>query len=248
MSELGESKAIRFTPVEIKLADVLFFTMRKNLMLFKDLEKKNIHYSIFTYGSTIDVHQTSGKQVKKHVPFAKIEFDWQFLLSRMSEELRADWSSICQIVKCKDPRWEDLEIKFLPIQLLGEFLSFWKKGIRWNINAESLQKLDSALSCSRLRDLADYGKVIGEGSGYLALSDGKDCLLFDYYKLNKILEKNLALSVRKIFLKYYTLGLIFWCVKIRLLYLRSDILNGKIPFRLHESLFLHNLGSLCRRI
>jgi len=132
--------------------------------------------------------------------------------------------------------------------VLDKLLSLWRKGIRWNVSAESLQRFDSSLICSRLGDLADYGQVIGEGSGYLVFSDGTDCLLFDFYKMNKIVEKNLALSIRRIFLKYYTVGLIFWCVKIRLLYLRSDILNGKIPFRLHESLFLHNLGSLCRRI
>ena len=213
-------------------------------MLLKNLERKNVHYSIFSYGSTIDVHQTLEGQVKKHIELAKIELDWQFLLNRVSQEIGANWRSICRTTKCKDPEWEDLEIRFLSIQALDELLSLWKKGSRWDVNAESLQKLDTCLSSARLGDLADYGKVIGESSGYLVLSDGTDCLLFDYYKMIQILEKNLALSVRKISLKYYTLSSIFWCFKIQLLYLQSDILNGKIPCCLHESLFLHSLGNL----
>jgi hypothetical protein len=33
-------------PLEIKVADVLFSAVRKNLMLFKDLGNEHIHYSI----------------------------------------------------------------------------------------------------------------------------------------------------------------------------------------------------------
>jgi len=90
-----ENKAIRSKPVKVNLADVLFFMMGKNLVLFKNLEMKNVHYSIFSYGSTIDVHQTIEGQFKKHTQLAKIELDWEFLQSRMSQDMKANWRSIC---------------------------------------------------------------------------------------------------------------------------------------------------------
>jgi len=68
-------------PIELKLADVVFIAMRKNLMLFKDLGKRYAHYSIFINGSIIDCHETLEIE-NKHVPLLKVEFDWQFLLKR----------------------------------------------------------------------------------------------------------------------------------------------------------------------
>jgi hypothetical protein len=203
-------------PLEIKLADVLFFAMRKNLMLFKDLGRKYVHYSIFIRGSLIDFHQTFEDQ-HRHIALAEIEFDWQFLLNRVIENIKADWRSIFQIVKIGDPEWEDLEIEFLPVQVLMELLSPMMKGARWNVDVKSLEKLESSLSYSRLRDLADCGMIIGSGSGYLVLANGTDCFLFDTDKMSKIIEKSFELSIRKIYLKHYTLGSTLWYVKIRLL-------------------------------
>lgn len=114
-------------PIELKLADILFFTMRKNLMLFKDLRDEHIHYSIFIRGPLIDFHKTF-EGPNRHVPLAEIELDWQFLLNRAIKEVRADWRSIFQIVKTNDPEWEDLEIEFLPVQVLMELLSPLTKG------------------------------------------------------------------------------------------------------------------------
>jgi hypothetical protein len=245
---VNENKAIRSKPVKIILADALFFLWRKDLILFKDLGMRNIHYSVFTYGSTIDIHQTFEGQVKTHIPLAKIELDWQFLLNRMNQEIGANWGSICRTIKCEDPRWEDLEIEFLPIQVLPELLRLWRQGVRWNVNTESLQKLESSVVCSRLGDLADRGNVFGAGSGYLVLSNGTDCSLFDTDRMGKIIEKSIAMSVRKILLRNYTLSLMLWCAKIRLYHLQADILSGKIPCHLRESLFLHSFfNPLCSK-
>ena len=80
-----------------------------------------------------------------------------------------------------------------------------------------LEKLEQSLGYSRLGDLSDCGMIIGTGSGYLVLANGPDCFLFDTDKMSKIIEKSFELSIRKIYLKHYTLGSILWCVKIRLL-------------------------------
>ena len=203
----------------MKLADVLFLAMRKHLMVFKDLtSSKYVHYTMVMNGSLIDFHKTLEDQ-DKHIPLAKIEFDWQFLLKRVSEEISGNWRSIFQIVKTNDPEWEDLEIEFLPIQVLKELLSPVIKGAKWNVDIGFLEKLESSLGYSRLGNLADCGMIIGSGSGYLVLANGKDCFLFDIDKLSKIIEKSFDTSIRKIHLKHYTLGSTLWYVKIRLLHL-----------------------------
>ena len=204
-------------PIEMKLTDVLFLAIRKHLLVFKDLTgSKYVHYTMVMNGSLIDFHKTLEDQ-DRHIPLAKIEFDWQFLLKRVSEEIRGDWRSIFQKVKTEDPEWEDLEIEFLPFQVLMELLSPVIKGAKWNVDMGFLEKLESSLVYSRLGNLADYGMIIGSGSGYLVFSNGKDCFLFDSDKLSKIIEKSFNMSIRKIHLKHYTLGLILWYAKIRLL-------------------------------
>ncbi len=205
-------------PVEIKLADVLFFAMRKNLMLFKDLGKQRVHYSLFINKSMIDFHETLEVE-GRHIPLAKIEFDWQFLLNRVIEKIKADWRSIFQIVKLDDPRREDLEIEFISLQVLMELLSPMMKGARWNVDVESLEKLESSLSCSKLGDLAGYGMIVGTGSGYLVLANGVECFLFDMDRMSKIIDKSFELSIRSIYLRHHSLGSILWYVKIRLLIL-----------------------------
>jgi hypothetical protein len=217
MSSPNEQNVTPFPkPLEIKLADVLFLAMRKNLMLFKDFGKKYIHYSCFINKSMIDFHETFEVE-DRHIPLAKIEFDWQFLLNRVIEKIQADWRSIFQIVKIDDPRWEDLEIEFMPVHVLVELLSPMMKGPRWNIDVKFLEKLESSLSCSKLGDLADCGMVIGTGSGYLVLSNGIDCFLYDTIKMSKIINRSFELSIRKIHLNHYTLSSTLFCLKICLL-------------------------------
>jgi hypothetical protein len=195
--------------------------MRKNLMLFKDLGKKNVHYSVFLNGSMIDCHETLETEMdskKKHSQLFEMQFDWQFLMERMAQEIKANWNSLFQIAKINDPEWQDLEIEFIPLQMLTELLSPIVKGYRWNIDMDFLKKLEQSSRYAKLGELADYGSVMGMSSeGYSVLSDGTDCLLFDTSKLSKIIEKNFELSIRKIHLRRYTLDSIFWCIKIRLL-------------------------------
>lgn len=142
----------------------------------------------------------------------------------MSEEIRADWRSIFQIVKIDDPAWEDLEVEFIPIQVLMELLSPIIKGIRWNVDLEFLNKLYQSIGYARLRELAKYGMIIGTGSGYLVLTNGIECFLFDMDKMSKIIDKSFELSIRRIYLRHYTPGSILWYIKIKLLILiRSAI-------------------------
>jgi len=212
-------------PVEIKLADVLFFAIRKNLMLFKDLGDKHVHYSVFFRGSLIDFHKTLEDQ-DRHIPMVEIEFDWQSLMRRAIEEIRADWRSIFNIVRTNDPRWEDLEVDFIPVQVLMDLLSPVIKRVRWNVDAKFLEKLDSSLGYSRLGGLSNCGMIIGTGLGYLAISNGTECFLFDIDKMSKIVEKSFELSIRKIRLSHFTPSSIFRYVRIRL----PILINGAIRY------------------
>jgi len=100
---------------------------------------------------------------------------------------------------------------------LMELLSPIVKGVRWNIDAEFLHRLEKSVNCARLGELADRGLIIGTGSGYLVIGNGARCFLFDTDKMSKIIDKSFELSIRKIYLKHYTLGSMLWYVKIQLL-------------------------------
>lgn len=202
-------------PIEIKLADVLFFAVRKNLMLFKDLENKHAHYSIFIRGSLIDFHETlEDKHV--HIPFAEIEFDWRFLIERIAQEVRKNWRSIFQMVKTDDPSWADLEVEFIPLQLLIELVSPLMQGRRWNVDENFLETLERSVVCSRLGKSSDYGVIIGTGEGYFVMSNGIECFLFDADMLSKIFERSIESSIRKIRLHHFTLHSTFWYTKMKL--------------------------------
>jgi len=211
-------------PVEIKLADVLFFSMRKNLMLFKELDNKNVHYSVFIRGSLIDFHKTIEEQ-HKHIPIVEMELDWQLLMGRIVQEVWADWGSIFQTVKIDDPDWADLEVEFVPIQVLMELLSPLMKGARWNVDAGFLQRLETSVSQVKLEEMGNHGFAIGTGSGYLVISNGTECFLFDTVKMSKIIERSFESSIRKIHLKYYTPSSVLWYVKIRLLILIHSVVR-----------------------
>ena len=60
MSKSNEHDLATFpTPIEIKLADVLFLAVRKHLWLFKDLTaSRYVHYTMVMNGSLIDFHKT----------------------------------------------------------------------------------------------------------------------------------------------------------------------------------------------
>jgi len=208
-------------PMEIKLADVLFFAMRKNLMLFKDLANPHVHYSMFFRGSLIDFHKTLEGQ-DKHIPLAEIEFDWKLLMERIFQEMRHNWQSIIQNVKTDDPQWADLEVDFIPVQVLGQLFPALVKGVKWNVDVNFLEKLERAISCSRLGELVGGGLIIGTGSGYFVMSDGFDCFLFDMDKISKIVVRSFELSLTKIRLWKLTSGSILEYLKLRLLVLNNS--------------------------
>ena len=211
-------------PMEINLADVLFFAMRKNLMLFKDLDNEHVHYSIFIRGPLIDFHKTLEKE-HKHIPIVEMELDWQLLIGRIVQEVWANWESIFQTVKIDDPDWADLEVEFVPIQVLMELLSPLMKGARWNVDAGFLQRLETSVSHVKLEEMGNHGFAIGTGSGYLVISNGTECFLFDTVKMSKIIERSFESSIRKIHLKYYTPSSVLWYVKIRLLILIHSVVR-----------------------
>ena len=226
MSSPQKDNAIAFPkPMEIKLADVLFFSMRKNLMLFKDLAHKNVHYSLFIRGSMIDFHETF-EDTHRHFPIMEIEFDWQFLMGRIFQEMRRNWRSIFQIVKTHDPKWTDLEVDFIPAKVVMELFSPLVKGIRWNVDIRFLERLDTAIDHSRLGELADSELIIGTGSGYLVMSDGIDCVLFDMEKMSNILERSFKSSITRVRLRSFTPRLVLGYLKLRLLVLNNSTVRN----------------------
>jgi hypothetical protein len=211
-------------PIEIKLADVLFFAMRKNLMLFKDLGKEQVHYSVFIRGSLIDFHKTLEDQ-HRHIQLAEIEFDWQFFMGRIVQGVWTNWRSIFQGVKTDDPQWADLEVEFIPAKVLMELLSPLVKGARWNVDAAFLQRLGTSVRHARLGELADCGFIIGTGSGYLVISNGTECFLFDTDKMSEIFDKSLESSIRRIRLSHFTPSSMLWYLRIRLLILINSAIR-----------------------
>jgi len=222
LSNPQKDDAIPFPkPMEIKLADVLFLSMRKNLMLFKDLTRKNVHYSLFIRGSLIDFHETF-EDTHKHLALIEIEFDWQFLMGRVFQEMRRNWRSIFQIAKTDDPKWADLEVDFIPAKMVMELFSPLVKGKRWNIDMRFLERLDTAIGRSRLGELADSGLIIGTGSGYVVMSDGVDCVLLGMEKMSNIVERSFKSSIIRVRLRSFTPRLILGYLELRLLVLNNS--------------------------
>lgn len=207
-------------PYKIKLADVMFIALKKHLMVFKDLTgSKYVHYTAFMNGSLIDFHETL-EDKGRHIPLLKIEFDWQFLMQTLTQTLRANWASVFQIVKVNNPRWGDLEVEFIPIQVLVELLSPIHRGVRWNIDLGFLEKLEDSTETARLVDVSQSDLIIGTASqgrkSYFVLCNGIDCFLFDMSRMSKIIEKSFELSIKKIHLSYFTLSSILFYLRIRL--------------------------------
>jgi hypothetical protein len=214
-----------FKPLEVKLADVLFIAIRKHLMVFKDLTaSRHVHYTMVMNGSLINLHQTLENQ-HKHIPLLEIEFDWQFLMGRVFQEMRRNWRSIFQIVKTDDPKWADLEVDFIPAKVGMELFSPLVKGIRWNVDMKFLEKLDAAFGRSRLGELADSGLIIGTGSGHLVISNGIDCVLFDMDKMSNIIERSFKSSITRVRLRSLTPRLIWGYFKMRLLVLNNSVVK-----------------------
>jgi hypothetical protein len=222
----GEVALPTFRPMEVKLADVLFIAVRKHLMVFKDLSaSRHIHYTMVMTGSLISFHQTLEKK-HRHIPIAEIEFNWQLLVGRIAQEVRKNWSSIFQTAKADAPQWADLEIEFIPAQALWELLSPLRKGVRWNVDMSFLERLDTAIGCSRLGELADSGEIIGTGSGFLVMSNGIDCVLLDMDKMSNIVERSFKSSITRVRLRSFTPRLVLGYLKLRLLVLNNSTVRN----------------------
>jgi hypothetical protein len=225
-------------PLEMKIADYLFVAFRNNMFLFKILSNPRVHYSVFIIGSTFDFHITMENEAdskKKHVQLLRLQFDWVFFIQKFVQDILANWNSIFQKVKIYDPKWKDLQVEFIPFQVLIEFLSPIQKGNRWNVDANFLNRFETSIQQLTLKELADFGLIIGASpEGYLILSYGEDCWILDQNSLYKNINKNLELSIRKLHVKYYTLGTLALLVRIRLLnfnriitdYLRKKIIQA----------------------
>jgi hypothetical protein len=226
MSDSDEQDIVpRFTLREVRLADVLFIAIRKHLMVFKDLTaSRHVHYTMVMTGSLIGFHKTLEDQ-DKHIHFVEIEFDWQFLIRSISQQMVSNWKSIFQVVKAQDPRWSDLEIEFIPIQAASELFSGLTKGAKVNIDEKFLDNLEKSLISSRLGELTDRGLIIGTGSGYLVVSNGTESFMFDTDKLDKLFERSFQASIRKIRLRHFTPSLMLLCLRIRLLVLINSAIR-----------------------
>jgi hypothetical protein len=208
-------------PLEIKLADVMFFALRKHLMVFKDLtSSRYVHYTFVITGSMIDAHKTLEDQ-DRHIPLLEIQFNWKFLMERVIQEINANMKSLFHLIKITDTKWKELDIEYIPTQMLMQLLSPLMKGGRWNCDIEFLEELEQSLTYAKIKDLTGKGLIMGTASHgrdkYLVISNGTDCLLLNYNKISKIIDKNFNLAIRKIQLKHYTIRSIFWYIKIKLL-------------------------------
>jgi hypothetical protein len=150
----------------------------------------------------------------------------------MVQDVWANLNSVFQKVKISDPELQDLQLEFIPIQELIELVSPIHKGHKWNVDVDFLGRFEKSIRHSKLKELHNCGFVIGTSpEGYLILSNGDYCWLFDQNSLSKSMEKNLKLSIRKLHLKYYTLGTLALLIKIRLLNVNRiaiDFLRKKV--------------------
>ncbi|MCJ7631903.1 hypothetical protein MUP77_05835 [Candidatus Bathyarchaeota archaeon] len=69
------------------------------------------------------------------------------------------------------------------------------RGRKWNIDEGFMNKFESLMSYSRLRDLTDCELTIRTGY-YYVISNGTNCILTDTAKTTKIFEESLRSSVK----------------------------------------------------
>lgn len=216
-----------FKPLEMKIADAVFFKIRNNMLLIKDLNHPKVHYSAFLFGSTLDIHITSencSDSRKKHTQVAKLEIDWDFFIQQVIEYVRNNRNNIIKTVKMDDPEWQDLEIKYLPYETLETLqLALCRK--RWNVNEKIIETFET-LKEAKLKELAGEGLTLSFSSeGLIILSNGTDCMIFDFDELPSIGDKIFASSIRQIDVKHYTVGTLILLIKIRLLNIRREIIH-----------------------
>jgi hypothetical protein len=216
----------KFNPVEIKIADALFVKFRKNMLLFKDLTGANFHYSLFSYGSTLDMHLTYEKtfgNMKKHVQIVKMQIDWPFLLDKVAEDLTTNLNSFWKKTRVDDPEFKDIDVEFISPEMLDSLLRNAAGQNRWNVDEDFFAQLEGSLEYLKLSEIAGKGAKLGWSSdGCFVISNGVECWILNTDRILRLLRKCLEQSIRKIELKYYTIGTITWWAKIRLLNLRRN--------------------------
>ena len=199
-NELG--KATFPKPVELMIADVFYVRLnrRTNHVLFKDLSDKNVHYSVFNYGNTIDMHktlETETNPLNKHIALFKKELDWQLLAERMAQDIYANPNPLARITRTNSSECKDLDFKFIPITELKELFSHVVRGNRWTFDVDFFDNFESAFRYAKLRELSESSPVMGWSvEGFFTLSYGKNCILFNTNKLSESIEKNIQLSLR----------------------------------------------------
>jgi hypothetical protein len=221
---------MNLNPFEMKVADLAFVSMRKNLFLIKDLNNPKVHYSVFFIGSKIDFHMTTeaneAGSKNKHVRLFELEIDWNYLFSGIISYMQNNIGSIVFKTKFADSKWRDLNIEFLSPEMLKEILQNNLKGKRLTVDENLLYKIEESIHNVKFNELANKGVTVGwSPKGYFALSDGTDCLIMNFDKLTKIINKNLELSIRKFNMKYYNLRTIAFWIKIKLLNLNRVTVN-----------------------
>ena len=117
MSNSEDSKKVFFPkPIEIKIADAIFVKVKNNMMLFKDLNTKKVHFSVFMIGSIIDFHLTledEHNSKKKHIKLLELQIDWDYLLDQIIREVIEHRHLIFRETKIDDPELQELEIDLL---------------------------------------------------------------------------------------------------------------------------------------
>lgn len=178
-------------------------TVSNNEAIFKDIRNGKIHYSTYFNESSLGFHKTIESQPPIHVPIAKVEVDWKSLIESILLGIKADWKTIFQTVNVQEPKWANLQVDYLPVQVLKELLPPTRKGYLL-LNDEHFEKLLSSLEALKLRNLADRSFGIGTGSGYLVLNYGAKGFLFDTDKFSEIFSQCISSSVGKIRLNHLT--------------------------------------------
>jgi hypothetical protein len=224
----SKNQAPTMKPMEMKLTNSVFVKMRKNMVLFKVLSDSSMHYSLFSYGSTLDLHSTyenrSGKN--EHHQLIKMDVDWLFLYNRIAQDIIAYSSLLLKKIKSSDLEFSDLKIEYFSAEMLKELMANALGQNRWNVDQDFFDKFEASLEYGRLGELTGENIKVGWSSeGFIVIAYKDECWILDTEMMTKILMKDFELSVRKIHLNYYTLGTLTWVAKIYLLRVNDKVTN-----------------------
>jgi hypothetical protein len=170
------------------------FNLPKKHYQVTDLTEKYAHYSLWSYGSTVDLHKTINPHdgiPKQHIPIFKRQLDLDILMQRVLHEFTGKNSPL-QIGKTDDSRWRDLDIEYIPTSTIMGLLPTLVKGQRLNFSKDFLAKLEKAFQNAKLKELIDTPILLGKSSeGHYVVNSGTDCFVWDTDLLSETLERNL---------------------------------------------------------